>query len=128
MKVKTISRVEESYTRDCKGDRLQVHRNRDPSLHPFEKVRSRRSCCCRPVGLCPGPETQRAVYIARPGSRGQAGNDEGSDKEATFVLNRRIRELAGGPLSTAIIAQTALQIVPSNVRARRPSQDCYRHP
>lgn len=38
MKVKTISRVEESYTRDCKGDRLQVHRNRDPSLHPFEKV------------------------------------------------------------------------------------------
>lgn len=39
MKVKTISRVEESYTRDCKGDRLQVHRNRDPSLHPFEKVR-----------------------------------------------------------------------------------------
>ncbi|CAB1097107.1 unnamed protein product [Ectocarpus sp. CCAP 1310/34] len=39
MKVKTISRVEESYTRDCKGDRLQVHRNRDPSLHPFEKAR-----------------------------------------------------------------------------------------
>lgn len=38
MKIKTISRVEESYTRDCKGDRLQVHRNRDPSLHPFEKV------------------------------------------------------------------------------------------
>ncbi|CAM9153987.1 unnamed protein product [Ascophyllum nodosum] len=39
MKVKTISRVEESYTRDCKGDRIRVHRNRNPSLHPFEKAR-----------------------------------------------------------------------------------------
>ncbi|CAN0307198.1 unnamed protein product [Discosporangium mesarthrocarpum] len=39
MKVKTISRMEEMYTRDCKGGRVQVHRNRDPTLHPFEKAR-----------------------------------------------------------------------------------------
>lgn len=38
MKIKTISRLEESYTRDCKGDRMKIHRNRDPALHPFEKV------------------------------------------------------------------------------------------
>lgn len=49
MKIKTISRVEESYTRDCKGDRLQVHRNRDPSLHPFEKVIG--SCCTSEAAL-----------------------------------------------------------------------------
>ncbi|CAM9298060.1 unnamed protein product, partial [Choristocarpus tenellus] len=39
MKVKTISRVEEKYTRDSKAGRIQVHRNRDPKLHPFEKAR-----------------------------------------------------------------------------------------
>ena len=39
MKIKTISRNEEHYTRDCKGDRLKIHRNLNPALHPFEKAR-----------------------------------------------------------------------------------------
>ncbi|CAM9443508.1 unnamed protein product, partial [Phaeothamnion confervicola] len=39
MKIKTISRLEEDYTRDCKGDRVKIHRNLDPALHPFEKAR-----------------------------------------------------------------------------------------
>jgi DDB1- and CUL4-associated factor 13 len=39
MKIKTISRTEEDYTRKSKHDITKVHRNRDPSLHPFERAR-----------------------------------------------------------------------------------------
>eukprot|EP00611_Tribonema_gayanum_P015081 TRINITY_DN2681_c0_g1_i1.p1 TRINITY_DN2681_c0_g1~~TRINITY_DN2681_c0_g1_i1.p1 ORF type:complete len:245 (+),score=38.93 TRINITY_DN2681_c0_g1_i1:145-879(+) len=39
MKIKTISRLEEHYTRDCKTDVVKIHRNLDPKLHPFEKAR-----------------------------------------------------------------------------------------
>ena len=39
MKIKTISRTEEDYTRKSKLDITKVHRNRDPALHPFERAR-----------------------------------------------------------------------------------------
>jgi WD repeat and SOF domain-containing protein 1 len=39
MKIKAISRLETEHTRDCKKDRLQVRRNLDPSLHPFDRAR-----------------------------------------------------------------------------------------
>jgi DDB1- and CUL4-associated factor 13 len=39
VKIKTISRTEDSYTRECKGDVVKVFRNLDPALHPFEKAR-----------------------------------------------------------------------------------------
>lgn len=39
MKIKVISRSEEHYTRDCKGDRVKIHRNLNPSMHPFERAR-----------------------------------------------------------------------------------------
>ena len=39
MKIKAISRNEEQYTRPSKGDRVRIHRNLDPALHPFEKAR-----------------------------------------------------------------------------------------
>jgi WD repeat and SOF domain-containing protein 1 len=39
MKVKVISRVEEDYTRERKGDLHKVQRNYDPQLHQFEKAR-----------------------------------------------------------------------------------------
>ena len=39
MKIKTISRSEEDYTRKTKLDISKIHHNRDPSLHPFEKAR-----------------------------------------------------------------------------------------
>ena len=39
MKIKTISRTEEDYTRKSKLDIVKVHRNRDPALHPFERAR-----------------------------------------------------------------------------------------
>ena len=38
-KIKTISRIEEDYTRKSKLDITKVHRNRDPALHPFERAR-----------------------------------------------------------------------------------------
>ena len=39
VKIKTISRTEEGSVRKNKNDITKVHRNRDPSLHPFEKAR-----------------------------------------------------------------------------------------
>lgn len=39
MKIRTISRTEEDYVRKTKLDITKVHRNRDPSLHPFERAR-----------------------------------------------------------------------------------------
>lgn len=39
MKIKTISRSEEAFTRECKGDVVKVFRNLDPTLHPFDKAR-----------------------------------------------------------------------------------------
>ena len=39
MKVKTISRIEEDYTRECKSDILKVHRNLDPALHPMHRAK-----------------------------------------------------------------------------------------
>ena len=39
VKIKTISRSEEAFTRECKGDVVKVFRNLDPSLHPFDKAR-----------------------------------------------------------------------------------------
>lgn len=39
MKVKTVSRSEEQYTRDSRQHIQKVHRNLDPSLHPFEQAR-----------------------------------------------------------------------------------------
>lgn len=39
MKIKTISRTEEDYSRKSALDITKVHRNRDPVLHPFEKAR-----------------------------------------------------------------------------------------
>lgn len=39
VKIKTISRTEESYSRKSKLDITKVHRNRDPALHPFERSR-----------------------------------------------------------------------------------------
>lgn len=38
MKVKVINRSEEAYTRERAQDVQKVHRNLDPSLHPFEKA------------------------------------------------------------------------------------------
>ena len=38
MRVKTISRVEEDYTRERKSDRLRVHRNLDPELRPMQRA------------------------------------------------------------------------------------------
>lgn len=38
MRVKTISRVEEDYTRERKSDRLRVHRNLDPELRPMHRA------------------------------------------------------------------------------------------
>lgn len=39
MKIKTISRTEEDYTRKSTLDITKVHRNRDPVLHPFDRAR-----------------------------------------------------------------------------------------
>lgn len=39
MKIKTISRTEEDYTRKSNLDITKVHHNRDPALHPFERAR-----------------------------------------------------------------------------------------
>ena len=39
MKIKTISRTEESFCRSTSKDIVKVHRNRDPALHPFDKAR-----------------------------------------------------------------------------------------
>lgn len=39
VKVKTISRNEEEWTRQRPTDLLKVHRNIDPKLHPFERAR-----------------------------------------------------------------------------------------
>jgi DDB1- and CUL4-associated factor 13 len=39
MKVRTISRTEEDFVRKSTLDITKVHRNRDPSLHPFERAR-----------------------------------------------------------------------------------------
>lgn len=39
MKIKTISRTEEDFSRASKLDITKVHRNRDPKLHPFERAR-----------------------------------------------------------------------------------------
>ena len=39
MKVKVLSRVEEDFTRERKGDVVKVFRNPDPVLHPFERAR-----------------------------------------------------------------------------------------
>ena len=39
MKIRTISRTEESYLRKSTHDIVKVHRNRDPSIHPFERER-----------------------------------------------------------------------------------------
>lgn len=39
MKIKTISRTHEDFTRKSKLDITKVHRNRDPALHPFERAR-----------------------------------------------------------------------------------------
>lgn len=38
MKVKVINRSEEAYTRERSQDVIKVHKNLDPSLHPFEKA------------------------------------------------------------------------------------------
>lgn len=39
MKIKALSRSEEQYTRECKGDVVKVFRNTDAALHPFDKAR-----------------------------------------------------------------------------------------
>jgi WD repeat and SOF domain-containing protein 1 len=39
MNIKTISRTEEDFVRKTKLDITKVHRNRDPSIHPFERAR-----------------------------------------------------------------------------------------
>ncbi|RHY08759.1 hypothetical protein DYB37_008910 [Aphanomyces astaci] len=39
MKVKTISRVEQTFTQELATDRTKIHRNFDPKLHPFERPR-----------------------------------------------------------------------------------------
>ncbi|KDO35683.1 hypothetical protein SPRG_18842 [Saprolegnia parasitica CBS 223.65] len=39
MKVKTISRVESQFTQELATDKTKIHRNYDPSLHPFERPR-----------------------------------------------------------------------------------------
>ncbi|KAJ3073439.1 rRNA-processing protein sof1, partial [Quaeritorhiza haematococci] len=39
MKIKTISRSEEEYTRERKNDIYKTQRNLDPALHPFERAR-----------------------------------------------------------------------------------------
>ena len=38
MKVKVINRSEEEYTRERSQDLRKVHKNLDPTLHPFEKA------------------------------------------------------------------------------------------
>ena len=43
MKVKTISRVESQFTQELATDKTKIHRNYDPSLHPFERPREVRS-------------------------------------------------------------------------------------
>jgi WD repeat and SOF domain-containing protein 1 len=39
MKIRTISRTEEDYLRKSTHDITKVHRNRDPTIHPFERER-----------------------------------------------------------------------------------------
>lgn len=39
MKIKTISRNEEQYTRETTKDLFRVYRNYDPEQHPFERAR-----------------------------------------------------------------------------------------
>ncbi len=39
MKIKTISRSEEAFTKECRDELRKLHRNLDPKLHPFEKAR-----------------------------------------------------------------------------------------
>lgn len=39
MKVKVINRSEAAMTRERSEDVMQVHRNLDPTLHPFERAR-----------------------------------------------------------------------------------------
>ena len=38
MKLKTISRAEEDYTRERTSDLTKVHRNLDPSLHSLQRA------------------------------------------------------------------------------------------
>ena len=38
MKIKTISRIEEDYTRECTSDAIKVHRNLDPELRPMHRA------------------------------------------------------------------------------------------
>jgi len=37
--VKTISRSEINYTKEIQADRIKIHRNLDPTLHPLERAR-----------------------------------------------------------------------------------------
>lgn len=39
MKIKTISRCEQDFTRETKDDLQKVFRNYDPKLHPHERAR-----------------------------------------------------------------------------------------
>jgi WD repeat and SOF domain-containing protein 1 len=39
MKIKTISRSEEEFTRERSGDLMKSHRNLDPTIHPLERAR-----------------------------------------------------------------------------------------
>lgn len=39
MKIKTISRSESEATRDSRREVVKVHKNSNPTLHPFEKAR-----------------------------------------------------------------------------------------
>jgi len=39
VKIKTISRSEDEYTRERPTELIKVHKNVDPIIHPFEKPR-----------------------------------------------------------------------------------------
>lgn len=39
MKIKTISRVEQNYSKDIGQDKMKMHKNMDPVMHPFERAR-----------------------------------------------------------------------------------------
>lgn len=51
MKIKTISRSEEAETRGTRREVLKVHKNTNPSLHPFEKAREVSTVPCSRIGL-----------------------------------------------------------------------------
>jgi hypothetical protein len=55
MKVKTINRNEEEYTRERSQDLKKVHRNYDPSLHQFK-------VCAAVAPLGPNRKSQTACY------------------------------------------------------------------